>query len=461
MIRQHRYPRQAAGFLVILLATFATLFVCPLESRSSPPDSPGNVKNFVIDLPTALRLANAQNLQVQFMRERIQASQAALDQARVLWLPTISIGANWARHDGQIQDTRGDVINVSRSSLFNGGGAAALFKLSDALYEPLAARQVLAAARADELVVSNDTLLQVALGYWDLMRSHAEFTVAKETADQAKLLDDLAQSYLRAEKIKPADAERVRAEQRTRSQDMDVAWEKILVISARLAQTLRLDPFVVLTPGDQRVVPIDLGKATLTPGELSALALGNRPELARSSALVALARERLRQAKHAPLLPSVLLNYRGGGFGGGANSFLGNYDGRSDCDAAIVWEFRNLGFGDRALQRQRDSEIRQAEIQQIAQMDRVVAEVAVAVGRLRARQKQMTSADLAMQSATRSHALSFRLFKDAGIEQIRPVEVLQSLQALNQTRSDLISAVVEQNRAQFQLHWSIGFPISD
>ncbi|MCI0333477.1 MAG: TolC family protein, partial [Planctomycetes bacterium] len=386
---------------------------------------------------------------------------AALDQTRVLWLPSVSIGASWVRHDGQIQDTRGDVINVSRSALFNGGGAAAIFKMSDALYEPLAARQVLAATRAEEAVATNDTMLNVAFGYWELIRAHSEHTLAKETADQAKLLDDLAQSYLRAEKIRPADAERVRAEHRTRTQEMDLAWERILVVSAKLAQTLRLDPFVVLAPADQKVVPTDLGKAMLPPGELSALALGNRPDLARSGALVALARERLRQARFAPLLPSVLLSGRAGGLGGGPNSFFGNYDGRSDFDAAVFWEFRNLGLGDRALQRQRDSEVRQAQIQQVAEMDRVVAEVAVALGRLQARQKQLKTADLAQQSAMKSHELSFKLFKDAGIEAIRPIEVLQSLQALNRTRLDFIGAVVEHNRAQFQLHWSIGFPVTE
>ncbi|MCI0351026.1 MAG: hypothetical protein L0Z53_16495, partial [Acidobacteriales bacterium] len=76
--------------------------------QMGPPEKYPAGKNFLIDLPTALRLANAQNPHVQFMRERIQASQAALDQTRVLWLPSVSIGASWVRHDGQIQDTRGD-----------------------------------------------------------------------------------------------------------------------------------------------------------------------------------------------------------------------------------------------------------------------------------------------------------------------------------------------------------------
>ena len=48
-----------------------------------------------------------------------------LDQARVLWLPSIYLGPNWIRHDGQVQTVQGPIQNVSKSSLFLGGTAAA------------------------------------------------------------------------------------------------------------------------------------------------------------------------------------------------------------------------------------------------------------------------------------------------------------------------------------------------
>ena len=58
----------------------------------------------------------------------------ALEQARALWLPTITVGGDYNRHDGKIQDTSGSIIDSSRSSLMfglgTGIGAAAIFSPS-------------------------------------------------------------------------------------------------------------------------------------------------------------------------------------------------------------------------------------------------------------------------------------------------------------------------------------------
>lgn len=436
------------------------VFAQPQEKLPPPKQSPASTP-FPIDLPTALRLADAQNPLIQFARERIQAAAAELDRARVLWLPNLTLGATWLRHDGQIQDTRGPVIPVSRSALFTGGGATFRFRLADALYEPLAARQHLVAHQAGERAVTNELLLEVALAYWDLVRAHAELDLAQEALIHSRNLDELAQSWLKAGKLKPADAERVKAEYRLRLQELDVARERTQVLSARLAQPLRLDPFVLLQPTDRPPPPVTLVDMDLPPADLVALALSSRPELDQSRALAGLAQEKLRQARQGPLLPSLILDYRAGGFGGGPNSFFGAFDGRADAEATLVWEFRNLGLGDRALQRQRASDVRQAQFQESAVMDRVAGEVATAQARVRARRAQMKSAELAVQSAGRSLDLNFKLFKEAGLEAIRPLEVMQAIQAFITARQNQVAAVIEHNRSQFQLHWALGYPVLD
>ncbi len=406
-------------------------------------------------------LADAQNPQVQFARARVQAAEAERDRADVLWLPNLSLGSSWTRHDGQIQDTQGEVITVSRSALFAGGGPVAGVDLAEAYYEPLAARQLVSAQQAGERATTNDILLDVALGYWELVRAQADAAIAEETRENARQLDELAQSYLRAEKLKPADAERVRAEYQARIQALEAARERVQVVSAQLARRLRLDPFVVLQPADKQALPISMIDVNTPPADLVTLALTGRPELAQSRALVGLATEKLRQATYGPLLPSVLLGYRAGGFGGGRNSFFGDFDGRSDFDAAVVWELRNLSLGDHALRRQRDSELQQAAWRDLAEMDRVVADVATFLAQARSRGQQLKSAELAVQSASRSYELSFKLFKDAGLEAIRPIEVLQAIQTHARTRQDYLSAVIEHNRAQFQLHWALGYPVQE
>ncbi|MBI2478360.1 MAG: hypothetical protein HYV60_06880, partial [Planctomycetia bacterium] len=74
-------------------------------------------------VPTALGLAGANNLQIAFAVERVQQAVARLDQADVLWVPSLNAGVIYNNHAGRIQATEGDVIEVSRNSLFVGAGA--------------------------------------------------------------------------------------------------------------------------------------------------------------------------------------------------------------------------------------------------------------------------------------------------------------------------------------------------
>lgn len=453
-------PPSPSGAATQPLASTAPPIGAGSQHPGKAADAPAlQPQTFPIDLPTALRLADAQNPQIQFARERIRAAEAELERAQVLWLPNLSAGSQWTRHDGQIQDTRGIVFTVSRSALFVGGGAVARVDLAEAYFEPLAARQLVAATTSSEQAATNATLLVVAFAYWETIRARAATVISKETLENARQLDELAQSYAKAGKLKPADAERVHVEHRARMQEWEAAAEAVSVSDVRLAQLLRLEPFVVLEPVEKLALPITLVLPEASPRELAAMALGTRPELAESQALVRLAQERLRQATYAPLLPSVLLGYSAGGFGGGRNGFFGDFDGRSDADIAVVWELKNLGFGERALQRQRESELRQTQIREVGEMDRVVTEVAEALARLKSRSAQLGLARAAVEAAARSYEQNFRLFREGGIELIRPIEVLQSIQTLAKQRGDYLNTVIEYNRAQFQLYWALGYPV--
>ena len=64
-----------------------------------------------IDLASALRLGGASDLDIAIARERVGQSMAELEQARVLWLPSLYLGPNWIRHDGQVQTVEGQIIN--------------------------------------------------------------------------------------------------------------------------------------------------------------------------------------------------------------------------------------------------------------------------------------------------------------------------------------------------------------
>src|SRR5262249_7326583 len=91
-----------------------------------------------ISLPAALRLADARPLVIAAATAGVATELGRLEQARALWLPTLYIGTDFQRHDGSVQRTEGSIVSNSRDQLLVGGGARAVFALTDALYEPLA-----------------------------------------------------------------------------------------------------------------------------------------------------------------------------------------------------------------------------------------------------------------------------------------------------------------------------------
>src|SRR5262249_4051958 len=118
-------------------------------------------KPLPINLPTALQLAGVEPLDIRLASERIRAASAQLERANVLWLPTIFIGGDYPRPDGKIKAGAGNVAGTSKSGLMAGAGPSAVFAITDAMFEPLAARQVLRARQADLQTAANDSLLAV------------------------------------------------------------------------------------------------------------------------------------------------------------------------------------------------------------------------------------------------------------------------------------------------------------
>ncbi|MDX1924887.1 MAG: TolC family protein [Pirellulaceae bacterium] len=206
------------------------------------------------------------------------------------------------------------------------------------------------------------------------------------------------------------------------------------------------------------VVPIELVSEANTPHELVAIALTNRPELAESRHLVGEAVERLKREKHAPLVPSVMLAASYGGLGGGLGSDLTNYGDRFDADAVAFWEVRQLGFGERAAQRESRSRITQARMIELGIMDRIAREVNETQAQLKARKKQIEISVEALQTANDSFEKNWeRIRNGRGL----PIEALQSLQALATVQREDIRVVSDYNVAQFTLQRSLGWPISN
>src|SRR5262245_36395174 len=85
-----------------------------------PPASNSGLRPFPINVPAALQLANVRALDIAVAAERERVAVAVLNQANVLWLPSLTLGGDYFRHDGQIQDTPGAVFGGSKSAMMLG-----------------------------------------------------------------------------------------------------------------------------------------------------------------------------------------------------------------------------------------------------------------------------------------------------------------------------------------------------
>jgi outer membrane protein TolC len=432
----------------------------PAPRPVPPAAAPHPVDRLPIDLPTALRLVDSANPTVAVARARVAEAYARQRQAEVYWLPTLTAGATYQRHDGRIQDTNGTIITVSKQSLFAGGGAGARVETADALFLPLIARRLTAAEAAAARATVLNVQLDVASAYLDLLSVNAAQAINADTLARAQEMSRLAEAADKAGLSKTtADVPRAQTEVSLRRQEAIDLQGRAAVVSARLAQLLLLDPGVDLAPADPAVVPIILVPDRPLP-ELIATAAAYRPELAATRALTAAAQVRLRQAQVGPFLPRLEVSYLGGTFGGGRDSEMSNFGGRGDAAASAIWEFKNLGLGNIAIAREREAQLAGASARIVEVQAQVSAEVVAAAKVARYHQQTLDVSQQAVRQATemfrRLEASSFGMTGNRAL--FDALEPLLAIQALNQARSQYLAEVIEFNRAQFRLYTAMGQP---
>jgi outer membrane protein TolC len=432
-----------------------------------------------IDLANALRLAGARALDIAVARQQIFAATADLMAARALWLPSLFYGPTWYRSDGQIQTVTGQVQTINRSALFLGGTAAlnntiqgpppgtgipsvngttVTLRISDAIFIPMAARRDLTANQAGLRTATNDALLQIALAYFDLQGATGRLAIAREAAANAEALAAITNSYAKLCMGLEADHRRALTEVKHRRRDAQLAGGQLLVASANLIRLLVLDPKIVMAPIEPPECIIHLIPDDIPLDDLVVQGLQNRPELASAQALVQAAVVRRQQARLRPLIPSVFMSYAGGGLGGGANAFFGNFGPRGDAEVGLYWELQNLGFTDVAIMRRRAAELEISNLEKTRAQTQVGADIVAAFETRLAAARQIEDARETLVEAIESLRLNFVNIRQGAQlpNATRPIEVLQPIQALAQGRLDYLDSVLAYNRAQFQLKRAIG-----
>jgi len=422
-----------------------------------------------INLPTALSMIGGQHPVVGFARWRVQEAYAEWDRAKVMWLPSLQSGMNYRRHDGNYQAVDGQIVDINLNSLNYGLGVGAIaaggqthpgiiakFSLADALFAPVIAQRTAGARSHAATAILNQQLLQAAIAYVDLLEACQEVSILDASQVRTEALVRITSDYAQAGEGLLSDADRSATELALLRSRQLVAEERQKVASSRLARALSLPMTTELIPQDLALIPLELDLQVLDESTRIATGLASRPELKESQELVAAACEAHRREKYAPFVPSVLLGFSTGSFGGGLGSSPEDFGSRYDGEAMMIWEVRNMGLGEQAAKRSRHAQVHQATLAKLRIMDQVAQEVAEAHVQTIFRRKQIEVGEEAILRAEQSYERNMDRIGDAeGL----PIEVLQSIQALEQAQRCYLDAVASYNRAQLQLAWATGWPI--
>ncbi len=166
-------PASPPGRTLIVRAVDPSQAVAPMApvgdallQLKAAPVEPTDFR-FPINLATALRLSDARPLVVAAAQASVWIAEARLQQARVLWVPSLMTGVDYIRHDGGGPDfNKGVMTAASVNFLYGGSGLWQWVNLTDAIFQPLARRQLVNARHWDVQTAKNDVLLETADAYF-------------------------------------------------------------------------------------------------------------------------------------------------------------------------------------------------------------------------------------------------------------------------------------------------------
>lgn len=408
----------------------------------------------MIDLPAALRLAGAQNLDIQLARERLNEAKASKQSAVEQFFPWIAPGISYHRRDGMAQAVPSGIISDNHFQSYSPGvSLGAQISLGDAIYNCLAAKQLVKAS--DQALESQrqDAILQAAQGYFDLVKGKALVEVVKEAIRVSQDYEQQLHEAVAAGIAFKGDELRVQSQTQHYRIALEQALEQERVAGVNLAQVLHLDSRVALTPQDDGLTPMVIFPTNVSMDSLVEQALRTRPELKQSQASIAAARETKNGAVYGPLIPSVGAQVFGGGLGGGPDGGPSNFGAEGDYTVGLSWRIGPGGMFDLGRVNSSKARLAAAQFTDSKLKDAVISQVVAGLVRVNSTAAQIRLAERNLATATETFRLT-RERKQFGVGIV--LEDIQAQQAVTQARSDYVTAVAENDKTQYALSKAVG-----
>lgn len=403
---------------------------------------------YAVDLATVLRLAGAQNLDVQLARNAIEEARGSYASAIQRFLPNLVPSANYLRHSGRAQAVDGTLLDVTKDSTTTGIGASAQIVVGDAIFSTLQSRQLLTAADAGAVAQERDSTVAAAQQYFDLVRTRALVDVVNQGLSISQNYQQQLDEAVRIGIAFRGDALRVQTQTQRLQVERARASQQQRLAAARLAQTLHLDPLVELVPGDVEPMPLTLVEANAGLNDLLQAALANRPELRQSQALIAAAEQARRGSIYGPLIPTL-----------GAQAFAGSLDGgpagvpqdggnTRDYSVGLSWKIGPGGLFDWGRIKTSNAKLTAAELSNEKMRNEISRQVVDGYTQVQSLFEQLRAARQNMSSAEETLRLT-RERKQLGVGTV--LEDIQAQQELIRARTDYLSVVTELNQQQYGL----------
>jgi outer membrane protein TolC len=422
-----------------------------------------------IDLATALRLADQRNLDVAIYVQRVAEASARLSEARTLAVPTVSVGGDYNRHHGPLQETGGQILDVDRVSQMLGLGAGAIgagdprlpgltldVDVADAIFQPLVARQNQAAVEAAAAANQHAVLLDVAAAYLEWLAARADASVAAEAQQRAEDLAAVTATYAQSGEGLQADADMAAVQPLLSRQRLFAAQAETEASVATLTRLLHLDSGVQLEPMETDIPILNIVSENADVRRLIQDALVNRPETDQADALLAAADHDLRAARYGLFIPSVALGYSTGQFGGGPGASIEDTARRDDLTVLLYWQFDHFGLANRARIDGKEATLRRLGLERDKLHDAIAAEVEADYARVQSLRQQIRLTSDAVTRASSAYRLNrTRIYDRQGL----PIEALQAMQSFAEAERANVQVMMQYSVAQMRLYTALGNPL--
>ncbi len=440
------------------MAAFIAASASGADTLATTPPEPSLAAStnsvYPIDLPTALRLAGAQNLDLQIARERLKEAQANRQSALEEFFPWISPGIAYHRRDGAAQAVPAGTISDTHFQAYNPGAAlGAQVSLGDAIYNSLAARQLVRASDQALEAQRQDSTSSAAQGYFDLAKAKALVGVVEQAIEISRDYQLQLHAAVASGIAFKGDELRVQSQTGHYEVALQQALEQQRVAAADLARVLHLDARVELVPQESELAPLTLFEAQVSMDALVARALRSRPELKQSQAALSAARAARNGAAYGPLVPSVGAQVFGGGLGGGPDNGPANFGPEGDYTVGLSWRIGPGGLFDSGRINASKARLAAAKLGESKLEDSITSEVVATLARVRSTSAQIQLARQNLVTATEALRLT-RERKQYGVGIV--LEDIQAQQDLTQARSDYVTALADYNKAQYALSRAVG-----